>query len=418
MQQVKDAPTLAATEPGGRRLPDWWTPLMCGLCAALLLGAVGLVSSGLGSTVNNLGIVAAIAALAPAVSLFLADRRTRGRWLALTIVLLAVGAAGILSASAAYRFQIAQAEAHGAYPTAINDLRALGARPPYAQDLAQAYLDWAAAEASAHVYDSAVTHLTYVATQFPTTPQAATAGARLPDVHLAWARYAAAQHDPITAGQQYQIVLSAYPTSTAAQPAGAEAPAAYLAWGEALAQAKFYANADTAFQLIITGYPQNAVFGQARQQDAQALLAWAQQLTTAGDYDQAATLYQRLVTDFADTPPGQQAQAAIKQGVQVTGRLLKADGKTPALAGTTVRLSSKWSVANGSYAVSGQQYVADTDANGYFVFPSVPPGQYLLEWRSTTGIFQTTFNGTTPTLLVTVSPLNAITLAPVTSNQP
>lgn len=419
MGQVREAPVsqIEASRATASRLPAWWSPLICGLSAALLLGVTALLSPGLGSLASNVGVVALIAALAPLATLVLVEARARVRWLVLAVALVALGVVGVFSANAAYSFQIAQAEAHGAFPTALSDLRAQGEKPPYSQRLAQVYLDWAQYEIAHNVFDGAVTHLTDVATQFPTTPQAAQANALLPGAHLAWARYATSQRDPVTAGQQYHILLTTFAAAPEASQGRAEAPAAYLAWGTALYNAKFYGDADTSFQLIITGFPQSAQFGPARQGDARDLLDWAQQLTGAGIYDQAAQLYQRLVTSFSDTPPGLQAQTLVKRGVQVTGRLLKADGKTPADAGTTIRLSSAWTVGNGSYVASGQQYLADTDANGDFVFPAVPPGQYLLEWRSTTGAFQSTFNGATPTLIITVAPLNAVTLSTVTSDQ-
>jgi hypothetical protein len=48
----------------------------------------------------------------------------------------------------------------------------------------------------------------------------------------------------------------------------------------------------------------------------------------------------------------------------------------------------------------------------------VPPGQYLLEWRSLdSGAFLTLFNGTTPLEIITIRPLESPILPVITTDQ-
>ncbi len=397
--------------------PSWLNPQAFGLGSVVLLGIVALFSPGLGRAAMDIGIAALVLALVALVLFLRSATSARRAWGLAALALVVVGALGLVSINGADHLQASQAEAHHAYATAVGDLKSLGDAPPHSQELAQVYVDWGKYDVAHHAYADAIDQFTYVAKKFPTTPQAATANAQLPTTYLAWAEYATAQKDVVDAGKSYLIVLQQYMTSTAAEKAFSEAPAPIVAYAAALHDGHFYSDAYTTYQFLLKTFPNNSTATAARPAAAQNLYDWAQALTQAGVYDQAALHYQDLIANFGDTPAGQKAATTAAKGTRVQGQLLKADGKTPVYADTTVRISSKWMVQNGVYVASGSQYLANTDSNGYFVFPNVPPGQYMFEWRGPTGVFETPYNGTTPTDLITVYPVTTPQLAPIISDQ-
>jgi tetratricopeptide (TPR) repeat protein len=400
-------------------LPSSITPPVYGLISIVLLGIVAMLSPNFGVAAIAAGIAAFIVAAGAIVFLVL-DKTgaNRTKWALAAGMLVVLAFIGLGGSGGAYQFTIARAEAQGNYGMAISALQATGQKAPYSTALAQAYLDWGRAEISQHAYAAAVTHLTYLAQSFPTLPQAATALALLPGVHLSWAQYATQQNDPVTAGEQYQILLTRFASSPEAAQAHSAMPGAFLKWGDAEQQAGYYDVAYTAYQLIAQNFPQSAEAPQAHQHAAADLLAWADALTKAHLYGDASIHFTDLAKNYGDTPQGQTAQALLAKGVTVIGRLVRADGKTPVVPYTTVRLSSAWTVSSGTYTAGGQQYYADTDAHGYFEFPSVPPGQYLLEWRSLdSGAFLTLFNGTTPLEIITIRPLESPILPVITTDQ-
>lgn len=412
-----DSRVLSAPVPRGGFFARF-TPGIYALASALAIGIIALLASGLGQAVMLVGIASGALGLGAVVALVRGQGRQWPQWLLVGLALLALGVGGILGSNGATRLQVDLATAHGDYAAAVADLGQLGERPPHSQRLARTYLDWAQAEVKADAFAPAVDHLTTVATGFPTLPQAATAGSLLPEVYLHWAMYATTHHDPVQAGQAYQVILTHYAASPAAETAHAQAAATYLAWATALHDAHYYADADAVYQQIFTGFPQAPEATLARSPAAQNLLDWAQQLITAGIFDQAAQRFQELQQHYADTPAGKQALTLLNQGVRVTGQLLKADGKTPVHADTTVRLSSQWTVgATGIYQAHGQHYLANTDINGMFAFPAIPPGQYLLEWRGPTGEYRTLFQQGQPQLLIVVTAVHPPVLAAITTDQ-
>ena len=413
------ASTMVLSSVSSRALPAWLTPVAFGVVGLVLVGVVGLVSPNLGAAAIAIGIASFVVAAVGIVFVAL-DKVFRTQWAITALVLAAIGAVTLLGNGAAYALAISQAKAQGNYGAAVAELKASGKTPPFSTDLAQAYLDWANAEVTANAFQAAIAHFSYVIQNFPTLPQAAKAQAALPGTYLRWAQYATAQSDPITAGQEYQVLLTQYAASPEATTAHSLAPTAYLAWGDAEFKANYYAEAYTAYTLITKGFPKDASAATAHRDAAKVLAAWAQALTTAHLLTEASVHLTDLAKNYTDTPEGKNAQKLLSQGEQVIGRLLRSDGKTPIIPFTTVRLSTVWNVPSGNpanYSAGGQQYLADTDANGYFVFPSVPSGQYLLEWRSTLGPYETLFNGDTPLEIVTIHPLDAPTLPPIVTDE-
>ncbi len=400
-----------------KKLPAWLTPFTFSLGCVAVVGLAAILSPSLGLGVTIGGFVAFVLAAATVALMIMGDATDRLKWGGAALALILVGVAGLLSSNAAYHFSVSQEENNHAYDAAVRDLQLLGDKPPYSTDLAQAYLDWGTQEANEHAYQSATDHLTYVVKNFPTLHQADVAENQLPGVYLAWAQYASSQQDPVTAAQEYTILLSQYPTSDAAGQAHTAAPATFLAAGDAYYQAEHYQDAYNAYQTIIKDFAQSPEAKQAHAQTAKVLWDWAQKLSAAHIYDQAAQHYQDLVNNYADTAQGKQAKALLDKGVSVVGRLFQADGKTPVLTHTTVRLSSSYTVQNGFYSASGRQYYADTDENGYFDFPNVTPGRYLLEWRDTGGLFYTLIKDNKAVILVSVSPLQPVEMAPITTQE-
>jgi tetratricopeptide (TPR) repeat protein len=405
---------LPATQ---KKLPGWLTPFTYSLGCVAVIGLAAVLSPSLGLGVTIGGFVAFVLAAAAVALMIMGDASARLKWGGAVVGLLLVGVIGLLASGAAYRFSVSQEENNHAYDAAVRDLQLLGDKPPYSTDLAQAYLNWGNQEINEHAYQSATEHLTYVVKNFPTLHQADEAENQLPNALFAWAQYANSQQDPITASQEYTALLTQYPSSTAAEQAHTTAPAAYLAAGDAYYQALYYQEAYNAYQMITKNFVKSPEAKQAHTQTAKVLWDWAQKLSAARIYDQAAQHYQDLVNNYVDTPQGQQAKALLGKGVSVIGRLFQTDGKTPVLTHTTVRLSSSYAVQNGFYSVSGRQYYADTDSNGYFEFPNVAPGRYLLEWRDTNGLFFTLIKGNSAIEVISVSPLQPVELAPITTQE-
>jgi tetratricopeptide (TPR) repeat protein len=405
-----------------RTLPNWLTPVSYGVFSLVAVGVVAALMPNFGVAAIGGGIAAFVVG-AGAIVFLVMDKTPGARllWGALSAILIVVAIMGMLGSGLGYQYSISRAEAQGNYSAAVSELQATGQKPPYSMSLADAYLKWGKVEIQNHAFAGAITHLSYTAQNFPTLPEAAQASSLLPGVHLSWAQYATQQNDPVTAGEQYQILLTQYATSPEAAQAHDSMATAFIAWGAAEQKAGYYDVAYTAYQLVLTNFPKSPQAAQAHASAATTLLAWATSLTQARRYSEAAIHYTDLAKNYADTPEGKQAISILSKGVQLVGRLFKANGTSPVIPYTTVRLSSVWTVSGSgaslTYSASGQQYYADTDSNGYFDFPSVPPGQYLLEWRNTNGIFQTLFNNNKPLELVTLRPLEAQLLPPITTNE-
>jgi tetratricopeptide (TPR) repeat protein len=400
-----------------QKLPVWWSPIVLGIISAIL-GAIALYfSPSLRVGIIIASILWLVAGGAGLFSFFMGSSGEKTNWIIATVILIILGT-GMLIGNTSIQRAYAKAEIQrGAYASAINDLEALGDAPPYSQDLAKAYYDLATAEIKANNFKSGINHLKYVAKKFPTLPVATQATDKLPDTYLAWARYAKGQNDPITAGDQYAILITEYPNDDATASAKNEAPTVLLARGDALLKNNYYDTAYASYKLILDNFSSSPAATQARTQAAQALLTWAQKLYEARRYVESATEYQELIKNFPETEQGKQAQQILSQGVNVTGRLFKSDGKTPVVGYTTVRISSKWEQVEGSYTASGTQVYANTDDKGYFVIPNVPAGQYLLEWRTTLGIFQTLFTDGKPAAIISVAPLQPLQLPAITTEQ-
>jgi tetratricopeptide (TPR) repeat protein len=421
MDNRSQASTVVLAVPP-RTLPGWVTPVSYGVFSLVAIGAVAALMPNFGVAAIGGGIAAFVVA-AGAIVLLVMDHTPGSRllWGALSALLIVVALVGVLGSGAGYQFAISRAEAQGNYGAAIGELQATGQKPPYSSSLADAYLNWGKAEIQQHAFAGAVTHLTYCAQNFPTLPEAAQASAMLPGVHLSWAQFATQNNDPVTAGQQYQILLTQYATSPEAGQAHDSMATAFLAWGDAEQKAGYYDIAYAAYQLVLTDFAKTPQATQAHASAATTLLAWATALTQAHRYGEAAIHYTDLAKNYADTPEGKKAISILAKGVQLVGRLFRKNGTSPVIPYTTVRLSSAWTVSGSgssfTYSVSGQQYYADTDGHGYFDFPSVPPGQYLLEWRNTNGLFETLFNNNKPLELVTLRPLQALLLPPIVTNE-
>ncbi len=231
---------------------------------------------------------------------------------------------------------------------------------------------------------------------------------------LSYAEYAYAHGDAITAGQQYTQLIVNYASYPAAATALTEGAPAILGEANAYAQKNYYQESYNAYAILLKYFGKSSEATQSENLAPQVLLTWAQKLIDSHNYGPASQEYQLLASQFPNTTQGKQAATFLANGVSVTGQLLLQNGK-PLPEFTNVRLSSQWvapASAGGSYQTSGQQFYADIDANGYFKFLNIPPGKYLLEWRTTQGAYNTLLNGTSFSLIITVDPV-APTYLPV-----
>ena len=96
----------------------------------------------------------------------------------------------------------------------------------------------------------------------------------------------------------------------------------------------------------------------------------------------------------------------------MTGRLIFASG--PADAKVIIRLSSSWSTNANGYVQGGLVYEVHTDASGNFIFPTVSPGRYLVDWQEGSGFTTVLHQGTyNPIYIADVEPLRGTQLGDV-----
>ena len=393
---------------------SFWSPFSFVTISVLLAGIFMLVMPNMQVAFIVGGIALLVFSVAGVVSLIGEQAAGRRNWIISTVAIAVIGVSLLALNEPAYRAQISYAESHNNYSVAVNGLVNLGYKPPFSKTLATAYLNWGISLVNAHNYSAGIQELLYTENNFPTLPQAAQAKNTIPQAMLSYAEYAYAHGDAITAGQQYTSLIENFSSYPAAATALSEGAPAILGEANAYAQKNYYQESYNAYAVLLKYFGKSSEAAQSESLAPQVLLTWAQKLIASQNYGPASQEYQVLAAQFPSTPQGKQAATFLANGVSVTGQLVLASGK-PLPAYVNVRLSSQWtapSSAGGSYQTSGQQYYADTNANGYFKFLDIPPGKYLLEWRSTQGYYNTLLNGTTFSLIITVDPV-APTYLPV-----
>ncbi len=413
-----------------RTTRPWRGPRRYLLAAIFVVGLTALVEPDLGAAITTLGGVALGLGTIPWLATRGQPWPVRSRWAVVGTLLMVLGVTGFAGSMPAYRLSIRLARVSGGNAIVVAGLRHLGETPPYSQELASAYVQWAQQETRQGNYAAAVDHLDYVETAFPTLPQAELAREQLPDTLLAWAKVAQARGDTIRAGEEYLLLLTRYNAFPAAalayaQDAAGSGPSSALFGWAALAHAAHdYSTSDMIYNQLLQLFPQSDIALRAFDLAATNQFDWAQALNAAGLFDIAAQHYLIVLDTYSDTIAATEARIALSHGVSVVGYLLQSNGVSPVMAMTTVRLSSQYSVlgtttvgAMGTYTVGGNQFLADTNANGAFVFTDVPPGVYLFEWRDTQGVYHTRFTGSVPALVVTVRTTPVFINTPIISDQ-
>jgi tetratricopeptide (TPR) repeat protein len=379
-------PRQVALQPGGwiERLGYRFSPrhvrlIVLGLGLLLLVlivsawstSAAGLIYPDWGLASLRVGLVAA---LLGAVLLLLYQVIWRARVQprpvsagVLGLVLVVVGASGIVAAAPLHRLQGLWFEGQRSYALALASYQESGDSLAQSQDMARISVEWAEQLSGQHQYQDAV-----------------------------------AQLEPVVRSYRGDAALETRARMDLIHD--------YLAWGDQALQQGSLRAALAHYQALQEGaYCDAACQAQVRPRAAQALLALAQQLVASKQYDQAVATYQLIAHSYSDTPDAEQANQALSAPQTLTGKLVFAD-KTPA-KGFQVLLASRWNFNTSTqvFTLQGQQYRTQTDAAGVFVVPLVAVGMtYMLAWIDTgghAGTCVTTSNQ--PLYLVQMQPLRA-----------
>lgn len=261
-----------------------------------------------------------------------------------TLVLIVIGAAGLLSASPLRRLQGQWFETRGQYGLALGAYQLSGDTIATNPTMARIAIEWAE-ELSAHQ-------------QFGD---------------------AIAQLQPVVTAPSIDETL--------AMRARQDMIADYLAWGNQAQQQRAFRVALARYQVLGQApYCDTSCESQVHTANAQALLGLAEQLTDEKQYAQAVATYQQLVSSYSDTSEGQEARTALSLPQPLQGRLIYPDGS--AAANFQVLLASQWTFDSSTQVLklAGQQYQARTDGTGAFSITSVAVGNtYMIAWIDTDG---------------------------------
>lgn len=301
----------------------------------------GLASLRIGMVAAALGIVALL------LYGFLWQTRARPLPVAggvLGVVLVLVGAGGIVGAAPGHRLQGLWFEGRGAYGLALAAYQASGDSLARSQAMARISIEWAEQLSARHQYQEAVSQL-----------------------------------EPVVRLYKGDAALETRARKDVIQD--------LLAWGDQSRQQGAFRDALAHYQTLHeAAFCDAPCQSQAHAETALALLGLAQQLTTNKQYDQAVATYQQLVQSYGDTPQAEAANSALTTPQALSGTLVSGNG-VPAKQ-FQMLLASSWSfnASTHVFTLSGQQYQVKTDASGVFVVPAVAVGMtYLLAWIDTAG---------------------------------
>lgn len=395
-----------------------WGPwvIEIGGLAALIVLAVTAPDWGTFATRIGITLLVVGACVGGLIWLFhrLRHRWARRRWPILAASLLLASLLGVGLAPGIHALQGHVLEGQGNYQRAIEEYAASGENSPNGQDIARCYLEWGQRDLRSQDYAMAVQHLEAASETYSATTAARAAREPLGTALLQWGRQLAVEQSYGQAIQQFAHLRIHYAETEAAQQAreNQDEPAAYYSWGLQLQASQQFQNALTQFQAIGKLFPSSSYAPQAYTSAASDLYDWGQALIQQARYTQATAVYQQLINQYGNTAVAQQAQQALHAPQPVKGRLIFASG--PPDAHVIIRLSSSWSTGPNGYVQGGYVYEAHTDANGFFTFPAVPLGKYLIDWQQgstfTTLLHQGTYN---PVYIADVEPLRGTALGDV-----
>lgn len=367
------------------RLAVWFSPRVMGLLVlgvALLLlalvvtawstSAAGVIFPNWGVASLRIGLAGAIlgsALLFFFLVIWLAKARpTPVSAGSLGVLLVCIGAGGILGAAPLHRLQGRWFEGRGQYGLALATYQEGGDSVAQSQDMARISVEWAEQLSTQQEYGAAI--------------------------------------------DQIEPVVRLYKGDAAlAARARMDLISDYLAWGDQARQHAAFREALAHYQALQkAAYCDADCQAQVHTHAAQALLGLAQQLTSNKQYDEAVAAYQQLVQLYGDTPEAEEATLALTTPQSLTGHLLYAN-KTPA-AKFEVLLASQWSfnATTQVFTLLGQRYRVQTDASGLFVLPAVAVGvTYMIAWVDTGGHAGTCLTtNNQPLYMVHMLPLRAI----------
>jgi tetratricopeptide (TPR) repeat protein len=388
-------PTLTSRLPAPRPLPRLaqpFSPAVTALLLAALLLVVALSYAGeelLAHGDWSAGVVAAAVAcffLAGATLLATALRSALGRRLAgtarsvaLIVVLLVAGGAGMVLAGPLHAVQARSLERGGDWTTAIHEYQLAGETAPNAPDVARVYDEWGELYLRQGAYAQAVQRFTVVTTSYTRSGSGYDRAQRdLFATYSAWLR----GHVP---GVPYGAAISEFVAYRAAPSCDAtcqsaakalEAQARYQ-YGLQLSGQKLYRQAIQQFEVVQSQLAGSAYAAPAHAAAATAYYALGQQqlVSTCAD---AIPTFQMLAQRYSDTPEGRQAQAALAAPQRVTGTMVA----FPTNPVPTIMLSRHADPATFSFS---SDYITYPAANGTFVFTGVAQGAYNIATLRSTG---------------------------------
>jgi TolA-binding protein len=389
-----------------------------GIGGLVALIGLSVTTPSWGSIASRVGITLFVAGVGAGLLIWLFHRLhqrwVRRRWSILTAALLLVGVLGIALAPGLHALQGHTLESQGNYQRAIEEYTASGEHSPDGQDIARCYLEWGQRDLRNQDYGLAVQHLGAATETYSATLAARQAREPMGTALLQWGRQLAVEQRYGQAIQQFEHLRTRYADTSAARQAqkNQDEPAAYYAWGQQLQASQQFQDALTQFQAIGKRFPDSSYAPLAYNAAANDLYAWGQALVQQTKYAQAIATYQQIIKQYANAPAAQQAQQALNAPQPVKGRLIFASG--PPDAHVVIRLSSSWSTGPDGYVQGGFVYETRTDANGFFTFPSVALGRYLIDWQQgssfTTLLHQGTYN---PVYIADVEPLHGTDLGDI-----
>lgn len=291
---------------------------------------------------------------------------------------------GVSQQTGLHAMQARFLESQRNWQAAVSEYQAAGETAPASINLARTYVEWGESLSRQRQYGDAVNRFATALSQYTrATGQVNRARSDLVAAYLAWADQALQHRDYAGAATHYDALLAlGYCDPTCQSLAQPKDATTYDRLAEQQLAAQRYAPAVAAFRTLTTRFPAFPQAGQVHADYARALWGLGQQQSGTACADAVPT-YQQLATQFADTTEGSQAVAALQQPVQARGRFTQ---HVPGAPNTpTAFLVRGLVVGIHQYQFPPLLRTAPTtqiQADGTFVFPSVPPGIYELVWSS------------------------------------
>lgn len=293
--------------------------------------------------------------------------------LAVTLLLLAIGAGSFASASPLHASQAAQLEHQHLYEAALHEYALAGERPPQAPNLARVYDEWGEQLLAQDNYTAALDRFSLVVTDYAQSGSATARAQRgLVNTYVAWVLSGATDipyGDAIAAMASYRT-SAACDASCETSISTAEAQARYQ-YGSQLAAQHDYAGAVTQFEVVQTTFPTSVYTKQAHSGAAAAYYSIGQAQRGSACADAVKT-FRTLSATYADTPEGGKATSALAAPVDVSGTLTR----YPGFPLPTLHLSK--SIDPSRYFFSDEYSTALEPATGHFTFKGVAQGNYNL----------------------------------------